>query len=97
MVTEVTLTNRAAEPGILKVCKVAGTGVVPGTPFRFTVGSTPVQVRAGSCSLPLSAPDGNLAITEAPAEGTERKPAPKPKPRPVPGVTMQPPEPDPAS
>jgi len=34
---------------------------------------------------------------EAPAEGeTERKPAPKPKPRPVPGVSMQPPEPDPA-
>jgi hypothetical protein len=70
VVTEVTFTNRAAEPGILKVCKVAGTGVVPGTPFRFTVGSTPVRVRAGSCSLPLSAPAGNLAITEAPAEGT---------------------------
>ena len=27
-------------------------------------------VRAGSCSLPLTAPAGNLAITEAPAEGT---------------------------
>jgi hypothetical protein len=70
VVTEVTFTNRSAEPGTLKVCKVAGTGVVRGTPFRFTVGSTPVQVRAGSCSLPMSAPAGNLAITEAPAEGT---------------------------
>jgi hypothetical protein len=70
VVTEVTFTNRKSEPGILKVCKVAGTGVVPGTPYRFTVGGTPVQVRAGSCSLPLSAPAGNLAITEAQAEGT---------------------------
>jgi cell division protease FtsH len=35
---------------------------------------------------------------EEPAEGeAERKPAPKPKPRPVPGVSMQPPEPDPAA
>ena len=70
VVTEVTFTNRKSEPGTLKVCKVAGTGVVRGTPFRFTVGSTPVQVRAGSCSLPMTAPAGNLAITEAAAEGT---------------------------
>src|ERR671911_523562 len=35
---------------------------------------------------------------EAPAEGeAERKPTPKPQPRPVPGVSMQPPEPDPAA
>ncbi len=35
---------------------------------------------------------------ETPAEGeAERKPTPKPTPRPVPGVSMQPPEPDPAS
>ncbi|HJU00871.1 MAG TPA: hypothetical protein VJ966_06640 [Actinomycetes bacterium] len=70
VVTEVTFTNRKNEPGTLKVCKVAGTGVVPGTPYHFTVGSTPVRVRAGSCSLPMSAPAGNLAITEASAEGT---------------------------
>jgi len=70
VVTEVTFTNRSAEPGILKVCKVAGTGVVPGTRFQFTVGTTPVTVRAGSCSLPLNVPAGNLAITEAAANGT---------------------------
>ena len=36
-------------------------------------------------------------LEEAPAEGeAERKPKPKPTPRPVPGVSMQPPEPDPA-
>jgi cell division protease FtsH len=34
---------------------------------------------------------------EEPAGETERKPTPKPQPRPVPGVSMQPPEPDPAS
>ncbi len=41
-------------------------------------------------------PEETPEEAEAPAEGTERKPAPKPKPRPVPGVSMQPPEPDPA-
>ena len=70
VVTEVTFTNRAAGPGTLKVCKVAGTGVVPRTPFSFTVGATPVTVRAGSCSLPLTVPAGNVTITEAAAEGT---------------------------
>jgi hypothetical protein len=69
VVTEVTFTNRKDEPGILKVCKIAGTGVVRGTKFQFTVGNDPVTVRAGSCSLPLTAPAGTLAITEAPAEG----------------------------
>ena len=38
--TEVTFTNRSADPGTLKVCKIAGTGVVRGTPYRFTVGRT---------------------------------------------------------
>ncbi len=33
---------------------------------------------------------------EEPSEEAERKPKPKPQPRPVPGVSMQPPEPDPA-
>ncbi len=43
-------------------------------------------------------PEEAVVPEEAPAEGeTERKPAPKPQPRPVPGVSMQPPEPDPAA
>ena len=43
-------------------------------------------------------PEESVVPEEAPAEGeTERKPAPKPQPRPVPGVSMQPPEPDPAA
>jgi cell division protease FtsH len=48
-------------------------------------------------------PEESVFPEEAPAQpepkaGEEkgRKPAPKPKPRPVPGVSMQPPEPDPA-
>jgi len=43
-------------------------------------------------------PDEEIVAEEQPAEGeAARKPAPKPKPRPVPGVSMQPPEPDPAA
>jgi cell division protease FtsH len=39
-----------------------------------------------------------LPETPEPAgEEKERKPLPKPQPRPVPGVSMQPPEPDPAA
>jgi hypothetical protein len=33
--------------GILKICKVAGTGIAVGTPFHFTAGSSPVTVPAG--------------------------------------------------
>ena len=43
-------------------------------------------------------PEETPEPAEAPAEGeAERKPTPKPQPRPVPGVSMQPPEPDPAA
>jgi cell division protease FtsH len=38
-----------------------------------------------------------LPAAPEPAPDKERKPAPKPQPRPVPGVSMQPPEPDPAA
>ena len=63
-VTEVEFTNRTAPPGTVKVCKVAGHGVVPRTPFSFTAGTAPVTVPAGFCSLPLTLPAGNLTITE---------------------------------
>ncbi len=43
-------------------------------------------------------PEELPAPVEEPAEGeAERRPTPKPQPRPVPGVSMQPPEPGPAS
>jgi hypothetical protein len=68
VVTEVEFTNTATPPGSVKICKVPGTGVVPGTPFNFTVGNRQVTVPAGSC-LPLSLPAGKVQITEAPTAG----------------------------
>jgi len=49
--TVVTYTNEAADPGTLKICKVAGTGVAAGTVFTFTVAgvTTPFHVQAGQC------------------------------------------------
>ena len=41
-------------------------------------------------------PEEAAEPAEEPAGEAERKPTPKPQPRPVPGVSMQPPEPDPA-
>ena len=68
VVTEVEFTNKATPPGSVKICKVPGTGVVPGTLFSFTVGDRQVTVPAGSC-LPLSLPAGKVEITEAPTAG----------------------------
>ena len=70
-VTEVEFTNQSAPPGTVKICKVAGHGVVPRTPFNFTAGTTPVTVLAGSCSLPMTIPAANLTITEAATSGLQ--------------------------
>jgi hypothetical protein len=55
--------------GSLQICKVAGTGVVEGTNFTFSVAGTPVIVPAGpapagSCSTPLVLPAGPVIVTE---------------------------------
>jgi hypothetical protein len=68
VVTEVEFTNKATPPGSVKLCKVAGNGVVPGTPFNFTVDSKPVTVPAESC-LRLSLPAGKVQVAEAPTNG----------------------------
>jgi hypothetical protein len=68
VVTEVDFTNTATPPGTLKVCKVPGTGVVPRTPFSFTVGTRRVTIPAGSC-LPLTLPAGKVEISEAATAG----------------------------
>jgi hypothetical protein len=68
VVTEVDFTNTATPPATLKVCKVPGAGVVPRTPFSFTVGTRRVTVPAGSC-LPLTLPAGRVEITEAVTAG----------------------------
>jgi hypothetical protein len=59
---EVEYTNFIYRPAILKLCKIAGTGVAVGTPFTFTlapvnplttwpISTAPVTVLAGSCTF----------------------------------------------
>ena len=56
--------------GILKICKVAGTGITVGTSFTFTAGSATVAVPAGpapggTCMVGPSFPVGtNVTVTE---------------------------------
>lgn len=55
--------------GTLQVCKVAGAGVLPGTPFLFNVAGSPLTVAAGlppagTCSVPIVEPVGTVGITE---------------------------------
>ncbi|HXO68307.1 MAG TPA: Ig-like domain repeat protein [Bradyrhizobium sp.] len=56
--------------GILKICKVAGTGITVGTSFTFTAGSSTVTVPAGpapggTCMVGPSFPVGtNVTVTE---------------------------------
>jgi hypothetical protein len=47
--TEVDFTNSAGGLGLLKVCKVAGSGITPGSRFSFVIGGTSFAVPAGSC------------------------------------------------
>jgi hypothetical protein len=74
-----TFTNSSATTkGSLEVCKVAGTGVSPGTPFTFAVRDTAggpaatVSVPAGQCKAAGEFADGaTVEVTETPAAGTE--------------------------
>ena len=69
-------TNAAtACQGTLQVCKVAGSGVVPGTNFSFNIAGTPVTIPAGpapsgSCSAALTVPAVPTTITETIPSGT---------------------------
>jgi hypothetical protein len=47
--TEVTYTNVPADPGWLKICKLAGTPPPTGTSFVFTIGAISVTVPVGQC------------------------------------------------
>jgi len=73
----VTMDTNAATAcrGTLQVCKVAGSGVVVGTNFSFSVAGTPLTVPAGaapggSCSTPLVVPALPATITETIPSGT---------------------------
>jgi hypothetical protein len=47
--TEVDFTNTAGGLGLLKVCKIAGSGITPGARFSFAMGATSFVVPAGYC------------------------------------------------
>jgi len=47
--TEVDFTNTTGGLGLLKICKVAGSGVTPGTRFSFAMGASSFVVPAGYC------------------------------------------------
>lgn len=64
-------TGPRCEPGLLKVCKVAGPGIAIGTPFIFTTGAGTVTVPAGpppggTCMIGPTFPVGtNVTVDEA--------------------------------
>jgi hypothetical protein len=63
--TDVYFTNIAGGVGLLKVCKVAGTGVAPLTMFGFVMNGTSFSVPAGYCVSRGTFPVGTLVtITE---------------------------------
>jgi hypothetical protein len=63
--TDVYFTNAAGGVGLLKVCKVAGTGVAPLTMFGFVMNGTAFRVPAGYCVSRGTFPVGTvITITE---------------------------------
>ncbi len=63
--TEVDFTNTAGGSGLLKICKIAGTGVAPGASFSFAIGAATLAVPAGYCVQSGLYPVGTIvAITE---------------------------------
>jgi Ice-binding-like len=70
-VNEVDFTNTAGGVGLLKVCKVAGSGVPAGTRFSFVMGATSFVVPAGYCFQNGLFPVGTVVtITEQFSQAT---------------------------
>lgn len=69
--TIVTFTNKTVPPpkGVVKVCKIAGSGIAAGQTFAFTVGGVSTTAQAGSCSLPLTVTVGNVTVVETGTTG----------------------------
>jgi hypothetical protein len=62
-------TGPSCEPGILKVCKVAGTGITVGTPFNFTVSTSTSH---GVLTVPAGpAPGGTCMVGPGYPVGTQ--------------------------
>jgi hypothetical protein len=69
--TEVDFTNTTGGLGLLKVCKIAGSGITPGTEFSFARGATDFVVPAGYCVQNGMFPVGTVVtITEMSSPGT---------------------------
>jgi hypothetical protein len=64
-------TGPDCEPGLLKVCKVAGPGIAIGTPFNFAIGASKLSVPAGpapggTCMIGPTFPVGSqVTVDEA--------------------------------
>jgi hypothetical protein len=73
--TIVTFTDVRADPGVLKICKYAGTPAPIGTSFNFTWSANGgpanvVSVPLGGCSQPRSVPfNSTVTVTELPSTG----------------------------
>jgi hypothetical protein len=66
--TEVDFTNTAGGLGLLKVCKIAGSGITPGARFVFAMGTASFEVPAGYCVQNGLFPVGTVVtITELPS------------------------------
>lgn len=64
-VTEVDFTNRVTGLGLLKICKIAGSGIAPGARFSFAIGTGSLVVPAGYCVQNGFLPVGTVVtITE---------------------------------
>jgi hypothetical protein len=59
--------NAAFAQGTLEICKSSLNGM-SGRTFEYSIAgvATPVSVRGGRCSGPMTVPDGDIAITELP-------------------------------
>ena len=69
--TEVDFTNTAGGVGLIKVCKIAGSGVTTGTRFSFAMNGASFVVPAGYCFENGLLPVGTVVtITEIPSQGT---------------------------
>ncbi len=76
---KLTFTNSTTtKKGSLEICKVAGTGIAPGTPFTFAVrdtaggATTSVTIPAGQCAAAGQFADGaGVEVTETAVAGTE--------------------------
>jgi hypothetical protein len=62
----VDFTNFVFRPAVLKICKVAGAGVTPGTNFTFTLAAANPLVTRPISTAPITVPAGSCAFANGP-------------------------------